>query len=103
LKDAAVSTSGDLEQFVEIDGVRYSHIIDPRTGLGLTGRRSVSVIARRGIDADSMTKALSILPPEKGLALIEESEGAAGLIVRLTDKGEESLASKRFKDYLAKP
>src|SRR5262245_52718988 len=85
LKDAAVSTSGDLEQLVELDGVRYSHIVDPRTGLGLVGRRSVTVIARRGIDSDSMTKALSILPPEKGLELIEQADGAAGLIVRLTD------------------
>ncbi len=67
LKDAAVSTSGDAEQFVVINGVRYSHIVDPRTGLGLTGRRSVTVIARRGIDSDSMTKMASILPAEKAL------------------------------------
>ena len=67
LVNAAVSTSGDLEQFVVIGGVRYSHILDPRTGLGLTGRRSVTVIAPKGIDADSMTKAVSVLPQKSGL------------------------------------
>jgi thiamine biosynthesis lipoprotein len=103
LKDAAVSTSGDAEQFVEIGGVRYSHIVDPHTGIGLTGRRSVTVVARRGVNADSMTKALSILPPEKGLDLIEKTDGAAGLIVRLTNKGEEAIASKRFGALLEKP
>lgn len=45
LKNAAVSTAGDAEQFVVINGVRYSHIVDPRTGMGLTNRCQVSVIA----------------------------------------------------------
>src|SRR6478735_3459017 len=71
LANAAVSTSGDLEQFVVIKGVRYSHVLDPKTGVGLTGRRSVTVIAKNGITADSMTKAVSVLPPEKALKLVE--------------------------------
>lgn len=60
LENAAVSTSGDTEQFVEIGGVRYSHIVNPRTGVGLTDRRIVTVIARRGVDADSLATALSV-------------------------------------------
>jgi FAD:protein FMN transferase len=102
LKDAAVSTSGDAEQFVEIAGVRYSHIVDPRTGLGLTGRRSVTVVARRGIEADSLTKMASILPADKAVEKIESVEGAATLIVVKTAKGEEVKESKRFAGYLAK-
>jgi len=102
LKDAAISTSGDAEQFVVIDGVRYSHIVDPRTGLGLTGQRSVTVIARRGITSDSMTKVASILPAEKAIELFDKMEGIATLIVRKTEKGEEALASKRFDEYLLK-
>jgi thiamine biosynthesis lipoprotein len=100
LANAAVSTSGDLEQFVEIKGVRYSHILDPKTGLGLTGRRSVTVIAPRGIDADSMTKAVSILPSEQSLKLIEDTQGAACYIVIL-DKDEKPIttASKRFPQF----
>ncbi len=100
LKDAAVSTSGDAEQFVVIDGVRYSHIVDPRTGIGLTGQRSVTVIARRGIDADSLTKMASILPAEKAIARIEKMDNVHTLIIRKTAKGEESFQSKRFKEYL---
>jgi thiamine biosynthesis lipoprotein len=97
LANAAVSTSGDLEQFVEIKGVRYSHVLDPRTGLGLTGRRSVTVIAPNGTTADSMTKAVSVLPPEQALKLVEETPGAACFIVIL-DKDEKPVttASKRF-------
>jgi thiamine biosynthesis lipoprotein len=100
LANAAVSTSGDLEQFVEIGGVRYSHVLDPRTGLGLTGRRSVTVIARNGITADSMTKAVSVLPPDRGLKLVEETPGAACYIVVL-DKDEKPVttASKRFAQF----
>ena len=102
LKDMAVSTSGDAEQFVEIAGVRYSHMVDPRTGLGLTGRRSVTVVARRGIQSDSMTKMASILPADKAIRKIETIEGAATLIVIKTAKGEEVKESKRFAGFVAK-
>jgi thiamine biosynthesis lipoprotein len=86
----AVSTSGDLEQFVEIGGVRYSHVLDPRTGVGLTGRRSVTVVAPKGIDADSLTKVASVLPPDLGLKLLADY-GAAGLIVRRDGDGPEAV------------
>src|SRR6185295_3097917 len=77
LANSAVSTSGDLEQFVVIAGVRYSHVLDPKTGLGLTGRRSVTVIAPKGILADGMTKAVSVLPPKQALKMVEDTPGAA--------------------------
>jgi FAD:protein FMN transferase len=102
LKDAAVSTSGDSEQFVEIAGVRYSHIVNPKTGLGLTGRRSVTVVARRGIEADSLTKVASILPADEAVRKIESVEGAATWIVVKTDKGEEMKESNGFAQWLAK-
>ncbi|MCE9564703.1 MAG: FAD:protein FMN transferase [Planctomycetes bacterium] len=103
LANAAVSTSGDLEQFVVINGVRYSHVLDPKTGLGLTGRRSVTVIAPNGTTADSMTKAVSVLPPEQALKLVEVTPGAAAYIVIL-DKDEKPVitASKRFPKFDAK-
>jgi thiamine biosynthesis lipoprotein len=102
LANAAVSTSGDAEQHVTIDGVRYSHIVDPRTGLGQTGRRSVTVIAKHGITSDSMTKAMALMEPDKALKLIETIGGAATLIIRKTDTGEDVLESKRLAGYLAK-
>src|SRR5262249_38999168 len=100
--NAAVSTSGDAEQFVEIGGVRDSHVIDPRTGIGLTGRRSVTVVARRGIEAGSLTKNASNLPADGAVKKIETIDGAATLIVVKTESGEVARQSKRFEGYLAK-
>lgn len=60
LANAAVSTSGDEFQFVEIDGVRYSHILDPRTGMALRDSHPVSVIASTGIEADALATAFAV-------------------------------------------
>lgn len=65
LTNVAVATSGGSEQFVEIDGVRYSHVIDPRTGLGVTGSHLVTVIAGDGALADAAATALSVLGPDR--------------------------------------
>jgi thiamine biosynthesis lipoprotein len=102
LHNAAVSTSGDAEQFVEIDGKRFSHIVDPRTGLGLVGRISATVVARDGTAADSMTKIVAVLGPKKAFPIIDAVDGAAALFVQKTDKGEETVMTKRFQDLLEK-
>lgn len=75
LRNVAISTSADTEQYVEIGGTRYSHIVDPRTGLGLTSRLGVTVIARCGILADALSTALSVLGKEKGIGLVRRYEG----------------------------
>jgi FAD:protein FMN transferase len=62
LENCFVSTSGDESQFVEIGGVRYSHIVDPRTGLGIVNSRPVTVIARQGMEADALATALQVRP-----------------------------------------
>ncbi len=62
VSNCAVSTSGDLQQFVEIDGRRYSHIIDPSTGLGLNDSLLATVIARNGLMADPLATAACIDP-----------------------------------------
>ena len=62
LSRCSVSTSGDESQFVEINGVRYSHIIDPRTGLGLIKSRPTTVIAAEGMEADALATALQVRP-----------------------------------------
>ena len=98
LANAAVSTSGDAEQYVEIDGKRYSHIVDPKTGLGLVGRMTATVVAPDGITSDSLTKVVAVLGPEKGFPIIEETKGVSGYFVRKTDKGEETFASKHFPE-----
>ena len=79
LCNAAVSTSGPREQNLEAGGVTYSHIVDPVTGVGLTRAITVAVVARRGIDADAWSTALSVLGPERGMPLIERHPGMAAL------------------------
>jgi thiamine biosynthesis lipoprotein len=93
---AAVSTSGDAEQYVEIGGKRYSHIVDPRTGLGLVGRMSATVVAPDGITSDSLTKVVAVLGPKKGFAIIEKYKGVSGRYVRKTEKETEVVTSKGF-------
>ncbi len=102
LANAAVSTSGDLEQFVEIGGVRYSHIVDPHTGLGVTGRRSVTVVAPRGVTADSMTKAVMLMPAGRGLELVEATAGAAAFIAVVgPNEAVQRTESRRFGSFVA--
>jgi len=96
LHHAAVSTSGDAEQHVEIDGKRYSHIVDPRTGIGLIGRMSATVVARHGIDADSLTKVVAVLGPEEGIKIVESHEGASARMVRKKGDKFETIVSKHF-------
>jgi thiamine biosynthesis lipoprotein len=69
LSRCGVSTSGDTEQFVEIDGARYSHIVDPRTGGALTSRLRMTVIACDATTADALATAASVLGALDGVAL----------------------------------
>jgi thiamine biosynthesis lipoprotein len=96
LRDAAVSTSGDAEQFVDLGGTRYSHIIDPRTGKALTGRVAVTVIARDATTTDALATALCVLGAERGLPLADETPGAAARFMRQTERGIEQRQSMRF-------
>ena len=91
LHDAAVSTSGDAEQYVEIGGKRYSHIVDPKTGVGLAGQSSVTVVAPNATTSDGMATAVSVLGPERGLELVRSTPGTAALIVQATDQGPRTL------------
>lgn len=72
LTHAAVSTSGDTHQFVEIDGTRYSHIVNPKTGLGLTHHLLVTIVAEDGMTADGLATTVSLLGPEAGRSFLAE-------------------------------
>lgn len=87
--NCAVATSGDLWQYVEIDGVRYSHLLDPKTGLGLTTRSNVTIIAPSGITADSLASAVSVLGPIAGLKLVAETADIEALVWIQGDSGPE--------------
>jgi thiamine biosynthesis lipoprotein len=70
-KHAAVSTSGDTEQFVEINGTRYSHVVDPRTGIGLMHRLLVTVVAETGTWADGLATTVGVLGRDDGRAFLD--------------------------------
>ena len=101
LAHAGLATSGDLFQHLEIDGRRYSHIVDPRTGVGLTDHSLVTIIARDCLTADSLATAVSVLGPEAGLKLVESTRGAAMRTVRQPGAQVEVRESPRFKEQLA--
>jgi thiamine biosynthesis lipoprotein len=96
LKNAAVSTSGDAEQNVEIDGKRYSHIVDPHTGVGLTNRVQASIISRWATDTDAFATATSVLGVQRGLALVETQPGLGAIFVYKREGHLEVRRSKRF-------
>lgn len=81
LDDEAIATSGDYETFFELDGKRYHHVIDPRTGFPAEGVRSVSAISKDAASADAYATAIFVLGPEKGLALAESTDGLEAVIV----------------------
>ncbi|WP_246196120.1 exo-beta-N-acetylmuramidase NamZ domain-containing protein [Aquisphaera giovannonii] len=98
LKNCAISTSGDAERFVVIDGKRYSHIINPVTGMGVVERASVTVVAPDGGTADALETSVYMMGPERGLSLIEGMPGVAAVYVRETPDGPRVVESSRFKE-----
>lgn len=97
LENASIATSGDESQYLEVDGVRYSHIVDPKTGLGLVGGWTATVVASEGSTSDALATAVCVLGPEKGFALVDRVPDAACRMVR----GKEIRVSKRWKDVKA--
>ena len=97
LRNAGVSTSGDAEQFIEIGGVRYSHIISPATGLGLTERIQATIIARDATTTDSLDTTLCVLGVKRGLALADSLPHVAALILLKQDGQKQAFPSRRFE------
>ncbi len=98
IDSGAVATSGDYENFFELDGVRYHHLIDPATGFPARGTLSATVTAPTATQADAWATALFILGRE-GIALLEELEGLEGLIVTAD---EEILTTNGFPEIKEK-
>ena len=81
LANGASATSGDYQQFVLIEGRRYSHIIDRKTGASAQGLSSVTIIADNATDADALATAVSVMGTEKGLALIEKLPATEAIFI----------------------
>lgn len=77
LKNCGVSTSGDAYQFVEIEGKKYAHILDPKTGIGYAEPHQVSVIAKNGTISDWLSTALYLMPTESGQKLAKKIKAKA--------------------------
>ncbi len=99
LRDAGLATSGDLFQHVEIAGVRYSHIVNPHTGMGLTDHGLVVVIAKDCTTANSISTSASVLGPERGLNYAASQEACAR-IVRQPSLRIDLHQSKCFERFL---
>jgi thiamine biosynthesis lipoprotein len=97
LSRVGIATSGDTRQYVYIGGRRYSHILDPKTGLGMADRRCVAVVAPDATTADALATALSVLDPARGCALADGMPGTAALIVRVPEEKEERHESKGWR------
>ncbi len=99
LDNQAFATSGDYRNFFEVDGIRYSHIIDPRTGFPVkNGVVSVSIIADNCTLADGLATAVMVMELEQGLYLINRLKGVEGLIIiEKPDGSLHSFASQNFK------
>ncbi|MEP6957710.1 MAG: FAD:protein FMN transferase [Nitrospirota bacterium] len=81
LQDEAISTAGDYERFFEREGIRYHHILDPRTLQPARGCQSVTVIAREGIWADGLDTGIFVMGPERGMELVEQLLDVEAVIV----------------------
>ena len=105
LRDEALATSGDYRNYFVRDGVRYSHVLDPRTGRPVTNRVvSVSIRAPDCTLADGLATAVMVMGAEAGLALVERLDGVEGLVVVETHEGAlRDHPSTGFRSELAPP
>ncbi|MHC4559393.1 MAG: FAD:protein FMN transferase [Planctomycetota bacterium] len=88
LADGAVTTSGDYQQFILIEGKRHSHIINRKTGTSVEGLSSVTIIADNATDADALATAVSVMGAEKGLVLIEKIPQTEAILITSQPKTE---------------
>jgi FAD:protein FMN transferase len=86
LEDEAVSTAGDYQRYFMKDGIRYHHILDPKTLQPARLSQSVTVVAKEGVIADGLDTGIFVMGPEKGMALIESLKGVEGVIVGIDGK-----------------
>ncbi len=101
IENQAVATSGDMYQFFEHEGKRYSHIVNPKTGLGLTHQRNITVIAPDGTTADWLATACSVLPIRKAKRLIRKYPHSALLILENKKGKIKSVQSSHFAKYFS--
>jgi len=81
LEEVAISTSGDYERFFIQDGVRYHHIIDPKTGDSARSSQSVTILADTSTDADALSTSIFVLGPVRGMDLVNQLPNISAIII----------------------
>lgn len=97
LNENTIATSGDYEQYFEVDGIRYHHILDPRTGYSSTGLQSVTIINKSNTFADALATAVFVMGKEKGMKLIESLDDTEVMII---DERGRITYSTGFEKYI---
>lgn len=93
----SVATSGDYEQFFEVDGIRYHHILDPKSGYPAKGLRSVTIINQSNTFADALATAVFVMGKDKGMRLIENLSDTEAMII---DSEGKIFYSSGFEKFL---
>jgi thiamine biosynthesis lipoprotein len=97
LTDMALVTSGDYERFIIYNGIKYHHIIDPKTGWPARSCKSVSIAYNKAFDADILSTAIFVMGPEEGMRLLKDLPGIEYMIV---DSSGRIHVSSGWKDQL---
>lgn len=96
VKDSCLSTSGDYEQYYEVDGVRYCHIIDPTTGSPIqTGVASVTIVGGSAAQDDALTTALSAMGKVKAVEYINEKLSDRFVLMLVFEEGQGKIVTNR--------
>jgi thiamine biosynthesis lipoprotein len=109
LVDRAIATSGDYEQWIRIAGLRYGHILDPRSGRPAAGASSASVVALTALEADAFSTAAFVLGPQQGAAMLDR-QGFEGMMVSddrgrlatIPTEGWKALAARRIRGAVSR-
>ncbi len=102
ISEKAVATSGDYQKYFELDGKRYHHILDPKTGYPFSDSMSATVIAKSVMDADALSTALFVLGQKKGAELLDSLTEIEGIHVNAKGEISTSKNISSIKDFSLK-
>ncbi len=100
LRDRSAATSAQSERFVDVEGERFGHILDPRHGMPVPAWGSVTVVAAEPLEADILSTALFVMGPDQGLRWLDAHPGVAALFLVLRDGETEARWSPAMEPYL---
>ncbi len=103
LSDGSVVTSGDYERFRIVDGIRYHHIVDPRTGYPADKCQAVTIVAETAEEADVLATVVFVLGHEKGLPLIEAISGVEAFVVDVNGEFQMTDGFREVVEFYAEP